>query len=228
MSSVLAIGAAAALAAAAHLRVRAAGRAGSRGVANVGVISDERLQEQLFSGVDDDEIVLVWTVDGSDITYTLADLKEYESWVDEGDLSREEVFRHVRQHAREADAFFNQIKFPVRIYRGLIAKDPDSIRPSLGRYWSIDPAVARHFALVDHEVFEGRVIASGKPFVASMILDDPNKIDWRSTLGNFFRYTSGRGSKPDVRDVERQVVLRAHKDTKEIGRDIRVRQLPLR
>jgi hypothetical protein len=134
----------------------------------------------------------------------------------------------VRQHAREADAFFNQIKFPVRIYRGLIAKDPDSIRPSLGRYWSIDPAVARHFALGDHEGFEGRVIASGKPFVISMILDDPNKIDWRSTLGNFFRYTSGRGSKPDVRDVERQVVLRAHKDTKEIGRDIRVRQLPLR
>lgn len=222
----LVIGAAAALAASAHLRARAAGRAGSRGLLNVGVISDERLQEQLFSGVDDDEIVLVWTVDGSDITYTLADLKEYESWLDEGDLSREEVFRHARQRTREADAFFNQIEFPVRIYRGLIAKDPESIRPSLGRYWSIDPAVARHFALGDHEGFDGRKVPSGKHFAISMILDDPNKIDWLTTFNNFFRYTAGQGTDPSL--VERQIVLRPHKETKEIGRDIRVRQLPYR
>jgi hypothetical protein len=53
MSSVLAISAAAALAAAAHLRARAAGRAGSRVVANVGTISDEDLRSQLHEGVSD-------------------------------------------------------------------------------------------------------------------------------------------------------------------------------
>lgn len=53
----LVIGAAAALVAAAHLRVRAAGRAGSRGLSNVGVISDETLQDQLSSGAEYDEIV---------------------------------------------------------------------------------------------------------------------------------------------------------------------------
>jgi hypothetical protein len=222
----LAIGAAAALAAAAHLRARAAGRAGSRGLSNVGVISDKTLQDQIFSCADHDEIVLLWTLDGSDITYTLADLKEYDSWLDEGDLSQEELFRHVREQAREADVFFNGIEFPVRLYRGLIAKGPDSIRPSLGRHWSVDPAVARHFALGDHEGFDGRQVPSGKHFAISMILDDPNKIDWLTTFNNFFRYTVGQGTDPSL--VERQIVLLPHKDTKEIGRDIRVRQLPSR
>lgn len=111
MSASLAIGAAVALAAAAHLRARAAGREGSRGLSNVGVISDKTLQDQIFSGADHDEIVLLWTLDGSDSTYTLADLKEYDSWLDEGDLSQEELFRHVREQVREADVFSMRSSF---------------------------------------------------------------------------------------------------------------------
>jgi hypothetical protein len=68
--------------------------------------------------------------------------------------------------------------------------------------------------------------ATDKPFAISMVLDDPSKIDWASTIDNFFRYTAAEGDDPSI--VERQIVLRPHKDTREICRQIRVRQLPLR
>ena len=60
----------------------------------------------------------------------------------------------------------------------------------------------------------------------SMILDDPSHIDWWVSVVNFMQYTAGRGVDPGL--IERQVVLRPHRDTKEIGRDVRVRQLRLR
>jgi len=225
MSSVLAIGAAAALAAAAHLRARAAGRAGSRVVANVGTISDEDLRSQLHEGVSDREIVLLWPTDDSGWVYTLQDLKDSETWFD--DVEPELVFQHLRQLVREAGDFFNGIRFPLRLYRGLLVRGGRGhIRPDLGRHWSIDPAVAREFALGEHEGSGHQRIESDRPFVASMILDDPRHIDWWASVVNFIQYTAGRGVDPGL--IERQVVLRPHRDTKEIGRDVRVRQLRLR
>jgi hypothetical protein len=226
MSSVLAIGAAAVLASAAHLRPRFTRGSGSRSNRNLGVISDERLQDQILSGVDDDEIVLVWAIDGSSVTYTVADLKEHKTWLDQDRPSPEEVFAYVWPLVQHADAFFNQIEFPVRLYRGLFAESLGAIRPSLGLHWSTDPAVARRFAIGEHEGSWGSARSTDKSFAISMVLDDPSKIDWASTIDNFFRYTAAEGDDPSI--VERQIVLRPHKDTREICRQIRVRQLPLR
>ena len=225
MSSALALGAAAVLAAAAHLRTRAAGRAGSRGVANVGTISDGDWKRQLYEGVSESEIVLLWLTDDSGWEYTLRDLKDSETWMDE--VEPELVFLHLQQLVREAGDFFNAIQFPLRLYRGLLVKGGQGhIRPDLGRHWSVDPAVARRFALGEHEGSERQRVESDRPFVVSMILDDPRHIDWRTSVGNFFRYTAGRGADPGF--IERQVVLRPHRDTKEIGREIELRQLPIR
>jgi hypothetical protein len=225
MSSVLAIGAAAVLAAAAHLRPRFTRGSGSRSAArNLGTISSAKLKGHLQAGDDDDDIVLVWAIDGSEATYTLADLKEHKTWLDQDIPSPEEVFAYVWPLVQHADAFFNQIEFPVRLYRGLFATNLGAIRPSLGLHWSTDPAVARRFAIGEHEGSSGSMRATDKPFAISMVLDDANKIDWASTIDNFFRYTAAEGDDPSI--VERQIVLRPHKDTKEIGRGIRVRQLP--
>jgi len=56
MSSVLAIASVGLLAAAAHLRSRAAGRAGSSSVKNVGALSNADIEGQIWSGVDPGEI----------------------------------------------------------------------------------------------------------------------------------------------------------------------------
>jgi hypothetical protein len=109
--SALAIASAGLLAAAAHLRSRSrpARGVGSRSAArNLGTISSAKLKGQLQAGDDDDDIVLVWAIDGSGVTYTLADLKEHETWLEE--LSPEEVFADVWPLVRRADAFFNQIE----------------------------------------------------------------------------------------------------------------------
>jgi hypothetical protein len=225
--SALAIASAGLLAAAAHLRSRSrpARGVGSRSAArNLGTISSAKLKGQLQAGDDDDDIVLVWAIDGSEVTYTLADLKEHKTWLDEDEPSPEEVFAYVWPLVQHADAFLNQIEFPVRLYRGLFAKSLGAIRPSLGLHWTTDPAVARRFAIGEHEGSSGSMRATDKPFAISMVLDDPSKIDWASTIDNFFRYTAAEGDDPSI--VERQIVLRPHKDTKEIGRGIRVRQLP--
>ncbi len=223
--SALAIASVGLLAAAAHLRSRSrpARGVGSRSAArNLGTISSAKLKGQLQAGDDDDDIVLVWAIDGSGVTYTLADLKEHETWLEE--LSPEEVFADVWPLVQRADAFFNQIEFPVRLYRGLFANSLGAIRPSLGLHWTTDPAVARRFAIGEHEGSWGSARSTDKSFAISMVLDDPNKIDWASTIDNFFRYTAAVGDDPSI--VERQIVLRPHKDTKEIGRGVRVRQLP--
>ncbi len=223
--SALAIASVGLLAAAAHLRSRShpARGVGSRSAArNLGTISSTKLKGQLQAGDDDDDIVLVWAIDGSGVTYTLADLKEHETWLEE--LSPEEVFADVWPLVQRADAFFNQIEFPVRLYRGLFANSLGAIRPSLGLHWTTDPAVARRFAIGEHEGSWGSARSTDKSFAISMVLDDPNKIDWASTIDNFFRYTAAVGDDPSI--VERQIVLRPHKDTKEVGRGVRVRQLP--
>jgi hypothetical protein len=221
--SALAIASAGLLAAAAHLRSRSrpARGVGGRNIKVVGALSNEDIERQILSGVDPGEIGLIWSLYGY-YTYALEDLEKSDI-LPEG-LSKEDYARHVSSLVRKADAFFNQIEFPVRLYRGLFAKNLGAIRPSLGLHWTTDPAVARRFSIGEHEGSSGSMRATDKPFAISMVLDDPNKIDWVSTIDNFFRYTAAEGDDPSI--VERQIVLRPHKDTKEIGRGIRVRQLP--
>ena len=219
----LAIGVAAALAAAAHLRGRAAGRAGSRGVTGVGTISDEELERQLHEGMSDHDIVLAWPMDGSGWTFTLQDLKGREHWADEVDFVSDSrlIFEYIQSLVHETRAFLDSLRFPLRLYRGLLIEGGlEGIRPNIGRHWSFDPAVARGFALGDNEVswFRDKPY---QPFVVSMVLDDPAHVDWGASVMNFFLFTAGRGDSL----VERQVTLRPHKDTKEVGRNIQIEQL---
>ncbi len=222
-ASHLAIGAAAVLAAAAHLRARAAGRMGSRSVANVGTISDADLERQLREGVSHHDIVLAWPMDGSGWTFTLQDLKGREHWVYEVDFVSDSrlLFEHVRSLVHETRAFLDALRLPLQLYRGLVIEGGlKDVRPNIGRHWSVDPAVARQFALGGDDVFRFRD-KPYQPFVVSMVLDDPAYIDWEASVMNFFLYTAGRGDS----FVEQQVTLRPHKDTKEVGRNIQIEPL---
>jgi hypothetical protein len=221
MSSALAIASVGLLAAAVRLRSRLARGAGSRSVKNVGALSNADIEGQILSGVDPGEVGLVWSAYGYYV-YTLEDLEKSNSV--QGDVSREDYARYVSILVREADAFFNSIRFPLRLYRGLVLKRP--IDPRIGIYWSVDPGVALRFALADHEGSNQVLNQRDKPVAVSMVLSDPGQVDWPQTIENFFSFTAGHGVDRGI--IERQIVLRQHQDTREIGKDIQIRRLPRR
>lgn len=226
MSASLALGAAAALAVVASLRSTTPTQGGSLNKGFIRFISDEDLKQQIYNGERDKDIVLAWPTLSDGWVFTMANLKAIESWMDEPD--NEVIYKHVRQLVREAEAFFKAVQFPLKLYRGLVVHGgKGSIRQNLGRHWTVDPAIARYFAFGEHEGSSGSGMAHlDRPFVVSMIVDDPAAVDWQETLENFFTYTAGRGVDPGY--IEKQITLNNYEKTSEVARDIKYRQMAMR
>lgn len=112
------------------------------------------------------------------------------------------VVENVHRRLVDTQKFFDGMRFPIRVWRGLNVKDAWFINMGdPGQSWTTTRAVAEAFATGAHAGAESH---GGSPALLAGIVSRPQDVDWLDTLSKFYAYST-RDPADATTKVEHQI-----------------------
>ena len=131
--------------------------------------------------------------------------------MDEEGLTRavatREVLDRVHRDLVDMADYFNDLSFPLSVYRGMLVATRDVVRLQ-GASWTPNRAVAEGFATGSHdasEVTHAGLGGNGRSVLLEGTIRSPLDVDWRQTLSLFHGYSLAYLG--DTRHAEEEIRL---------------------